>query len=65
MLSNRFVGPMYRLRGAIRDVARGKDIQPLKFRNDDFWQDVAGDFNDLLERIPREPVKEADHSTKE
>lgn len=60
-LTNRFAGPMHRLRGAIRDAAAGKDIEPLNFRDDDFWRDVAGDFNTLLERLPRESETNAEH----
>jgi hypothetical protein len=44
-LTNRFVGPMYRLRRALREAADGNVNRPLQFRDDDFWRDVAEDFN--------------------
>lgn len=44
-MSNRFAGPMYRLRMALKSMA-GHDLPaPIKFRNGDFWQEAAEDFN--------------------
>ena len=53
-LSHRFVGPVMRLRGALRSAANGEPIRPLKFRENDFWHDMADSFNDLVERLPAE-----------
>lgn len=50
-LANRFAGPMYQLRKEIRGVAGGEQLKPLRFREDDFWQDVATDFNKMLDRF--------------
>ena len=50
-LSHRFVGPVMRLRGALRSAADGEPIKPLKFRENDFWHDMADSFNDLVERL--------------
>lgn len=50
-LSHRFAGPMIRFRRAMRDLADGKPVAPLKFRDGDFWSDLASDFNDLAERV--------------
>ncbi|MBW3596276.1 MAG: hypothetical protein KY475_03260 [Planctomycetes bacterium] len=44
-LSHRFAGPMFRLRQALRQAAEGENTPPLHFRDDDFWRDVAEDFN--------------------
>ena len=44
-MSNRFAGPVYRLRGLMRDLARGKPVEPVRFRHGDFWQEFADDFN--------------------
>lgn len=49
-LSNRFVGPIYRLRRSLNDLADGKPVQPIKFRDGDYWQDVADAFNRVLEK---------------
>lgn len=50
-LSHRFVGPIVRLRGALRAVAAGQSVQPLQFRKGDFWQDMADSFNTVAERL--------------
>ncbi len=44
-LSNRFVGPVYRLRHALRQAAHGEAVAPIQFRDNDYWRDVAEDFN--------------------
>ncbi len=44
-LSNRFAGPMYRIRTALVKIPGGGPMAPLKFRTGDFWQEVAEDFN--------------------
>lgn len=44
-LSNRFAGPMYRLRNALVKIPAGEPPEPLAFRSGDFWSDVAEDFN--------------------
>ena len=50
-LSHRFAGPIYRLRQTIRALANGEEYQPLKFRDFDFWQGLALDFNKMIERL--------------
>ncbi len=47
-LSNRFVGPIFRVRRAVKQLANGEDIPPLKFRQGDFWYEFAQDFNTAL-----------------
>ena len=54
-LSNRFVGPVVRLRCAMRALARGEHVQPIVFREGDFWQDFAAEFNALAARFPGIP----------
>jgi hypothetical protein len=51
-LSHRFAGPMLRFRRAMHDLGCGKHVAPLRFRDGDFWQDLATDFNAVLERVP-------------
>ncbi len=46
--SNRFVGPMLRLRQAMRQMARGEYVEPIEFRGTDLWQDFADAFNAVL-----------------
>jgi hypothetical protein len=63
-LSNRFVGPLLRLRRSLRAVGRGEHVEPIEFRNDDFWQDLADEFNVMLARVqgpPASPPAEEGH----
>jgi nitrogen fixation/metabolism regulation signal transduction histidine kinase len=44
-MSNRFVGPIYRLRRSMRSLANGADVDPVFLRDGDYWFDFAEDFN--------------------
>lgn len=50
-LSNRFTGPMLRLRRGMRQLAAGEKVAPMKFRDGDYWQEFAGIFNEIAERM--------------
>ena len=50
-LSNRFTGPMYRLRDVLSNMAGGGDGYAVKFRDGDYWMDAATDFNTVLEQL--------------
>jgi hypothetical protein len=50
-VSHRFAGPIFAMRRAIRDVVQGKPPQKLKFRQHDFWHDLADDYNAMLLRL--------------
>jgi hypothetical protein len=56
-LSNRFVGPIYRLRGALRHLADGQEVRPLKFRDGDYWHELADDFNELAAQVEEREAK--------
>jgi len=59
-MSNRFVGPIYRLRQVILEIAQG-DLPPrLKFRDFDFWQGLAEDFNRMVDQLTTRGKKSAD-----
>ena len=49
--SNRFVGPIARLRRYMRDLTAGEDVGTLSFRDNDFWSDVAEEFNAISSRV--------------
>ena len=61
-MSHRFVGPMVRLRGALRELAINGRARPIAFREHDYWQELAADFNRVAERVemPATPAKTAD-----
>ena len=52
-MSNRFCGPLFRLRRELRALARGEHVEPISFREGDFWQEFAQEFNALLARVQR------------
>jgi hypothetical protein len=52
-LSHRWVGPIFRLRTALRTLSRGETISPVKFRGRDFWQDLASDLNAVAAQLEK------------
>jgi len=50
-LSNRFAGPLVRLRRSMRALARGRHVEPIEFRSSDFWQEIAEQFNGVIKRV--------------
>ncbi len=44
-VSNRFAGPIVRVRRTLQKIAEGEDVKPLSFRDGDFWQEFTDDFN--------------------
>jgi hypothetical protein len=50
-LSSRFTGPMMRFKNAAKSLAAGETPAKIKLRGDDFWQEVAEDFNRVIERL--------------
>lgn len=49
--SHRFAGPMVRLRDCMRRAAAGEEVGPLRFRDDDYWQELADAFNAMQVRM--------------
>ena len=49
--SHRFVGPMLRMRRAMKERAEGGKVEPIRFRKNDFWHEAADHFNMLLRRV--------------
>lgn len=47
-LSNRFVGPILRVRRALAQAAAGAEVKPIHFRENDFWRSLADDLNSVL-----------------
>ena len=48
--SNRFVGPIARLRRSLRELGEDGETTVLQFRETDFWADVAKEFNAINDR---------------
>lgn len=51
IITNRFAGPLYRLRRSMRALAAGEHVQPVAFRDGDFWHDMADEFNALADYV--------------
>lgn len=47
-LSNRFSGPVLRVRKALQSISNGEKVDAVVFRKDDFWKCLADDFNEAL-----------------
>jgi hypothetical protein len=50
-MTNRFAGPLYRLRRELRKLAAGEKVPPIAFRAGDFWHDFAEEFNAVSRRM--------------
>jgi hypothetical protein len=61
--SNRFAGPVYRMRRELKRFAQGEKISPLRLRPNDFWQDLAVQINDLMKRVRVSEQKAAEVAT--
>lgn len=62
VITNRLVGPILRLRGAMRRLANGESVEPIRFRKGDFWQEFADEFNAvaaLVQTARQAPQKNA------
>jgi hypothetical protein len=64
-VSNRFVGPLLRLRRAMREAADGRPVSAINFREDDYWQELADDFNRLCEQLEKVGVVERSQNAEE
>jgi hypothetical protein len=57
--SHRFVGPVIRLQSEMRKVDEVCELRTFKLRARDYWQDLAEDYNGLVERL-QSSVREAE-----
>ena len=51
--SNRFAGPMHRLRREFAKLADTGQAEQLDFREGDFWKELADQFNRIADRMER------------
>ncbi|MGD9632568.1 MAG: hypothetical protein AB7G28_09230 [Pirellulales bacterium] len=58
-ISHRFAGPIFSLRRAMREVAEGQPPRKLQFRQNDFWHELAQDYNALLARLAPGAIEES------
>ncbi len=50
-LTNRFAGPMFRVRREMRNLADGTPTHSIHLRTGDFWMEFADEFNAVRQRI--------------
>jgi methyl-accepting chemotaxis protein len=53
ILSNRIVGPLFRLSREMKKAAEGEAVRPIAFRKNDYFNDLAKAFNKLLVRLAK------------
>lgn len=51
VLSNRVAGAMTRIRGAMKRLAAGEHVEPIKCRQKDFWTGFAAEVNAVIARV--------------
>lgn len=49
-MTNRFAGPVSRLRSELKNAAEGRPVSELKFRAGDYWAEIAANFNRMADR---------------
>ena len=60
-ISNRFVGPLVRLRNAMQRASRGEKVAPLECRRNDIAEDFFKAFNEMLPRVRQGEERENEH----
>ena len=49
--TNRFAGPVFRLKRHLQALAEGQSVAPLSFREGDYWMEIAESFNGVLSKL--------------
>ena len=50
-LSNRFTGPVFRMRRVLQQVVANGTVEHIRLRDKDYWHDFAADLNAALSRL--------------
>ena len=53
VLSHRVAGPLYRLQKHMEDIASGREVSEVKFREKDFFPELAETFNRMIRRLKK------------
>ena len=61
--SNRFVGPIARLRRYLRELQKG-NTEHCSFRGNDFWNDMATEFNNVADIVAAQKLEIEELKTK-
>jgi hypothetical protein len=49
--TNRFAGPVFRMRREMQRLIAGESERPLNFRDNDYWTEMADEFNKIREEL--------------
>lgn len=49
--THRFAGPVVRLRRMMKELASGQEVPHLKFRDGDYWPELAEQFNVIAQQL--------------
>ena len=55
--SNRFVGPIIRLRRHIRELGEQGDTTHCSFRDNDFWSEMAVEYNKVIDVVKKQKAE--------
>ncbi len=55
--SNRFVGPIGRLRRHLKELGAEKTTQKCTFRDNDFWSEMADEFNKVVDLVDEQEAE--------
>lgn len=61
-LSNRIAGPIVRLRSTMTKIRNGEETEKVKFRDGDYWQEMAGEFNEMVHELKRHERSLLEHA---
>lgn len=50
-LTNRIVGPIYRLKAHMDGINEGKEVRPFNVRRNDYFREIVEPYNEILKKI--------------
>ena len=50
-ISNRVAGPIYRMQSTLKNIIESKKLEPMKFREGDFFVELESSFNEMAQII--------------
>ena len=56
IFSNRFAGPIFRMRRILHGVAQGNAVEQIQLRRGDYWQGFVDDLNAALQRLATQQI---------
>ena len=58
-LTNSIAGPIFNMQRHMGRIARGEEVGPLKFRNQDMWDGLPETFNEMIAEVNRKNSPQA------